>query len=303
MALKKDFTGKTPFEKPKEKKSEATDPSSNPITPVIKPKTPSSTPAPKEDVTYERDNTGKLVGAKFSDGRSFSGLDPRDIVRLAAGYKRSLLKTDIPQEVPPASKAVVPNNTLPPQPDILSELQQPTIAAPNELSQSISENVQDFNRVNDLTDPLQRLAAIPSSINKLTSFAGRLPGGKSVINSLASEDPNVRRYLQDYSNEDNFNNVVKNIELSDDKIKYAKSLASIPGYTDEAKRTYIRAQAEKRRALQQLKLISSRDQRAYTDKVRAEMIELQTYFDVLKLGDDIEMASNLQRAQLLGGVQ
>lgn len=209
-------------------------------------------------------------------------------------------------------------------PELAAQIGQidPNIANnPNDpVSQSIKENAAAYNRVDNLTNPLDRIAAFPSTINKVTGALGTVPiigdVSRSVINIL-STDRSAREYWNDYSNKDNYEAVKKNIGTADDQItksiNTAKQDANTPENQELAIKVYNGAMSQKYATMKQLQDIAANDQRAYTDKIRDDLIELELYFNGNpQLGipsgkslDDEKMFNALNRPtpKYLAGVQ
>lgn len=292
MALKKNFLGKEPY-KEEEKKSQATDPAKNPVTPIIPRKEPATTP-PKEDIVYRRNESGKVTGLEFSDGRSFTGLDPRDAVRLAAGYKRSLTKTEPPKDEPTLLSAST-SLTPPASPQSILPVGQINPLLNNETTGEIQQNLEASQR-NSFVGQMTGEANVPGIIplNKITGMAtGALNSiikgsGTALINEV-SINRDVRAYLSDYSNQDNFKKIEQDIQIADEHIRIALSSAKSGENPTDAVTLYNAALSRKALALRQLKLIASKDQKAYIKDVKLKMIELEAYFQDAKRFDDEAM--------------
>lgn len=171
----------------------------------------------------------------------------------------------------------------------------PETLANDPLSENIQRNIRERESLGTIYDADGNLRTIPilpgRQINKVS---GAIPSGniKNTIINLLSNSEAGRAYLSDYSNEDNFDKIKQNIDLSDDKISVAKDLAS-KGFSNEAQKLYSEALAQKEKSRRQLKLIAENDQRAYTQKVRLEMTELEVYFQDFKSNDDLEFINAL----------
>lgn len=132
------------------------------------------------------------------------------------------------------------------------------------------------------------------------------PGiGQRIAKIVSGSNPKVKDFLTDYSNQDNFDSVKRNIQSADIAIAAAIIAASDPEYSKDAIFTYEEAMNKKRRSMEQLKLISQGDQKAYINNVKDELIKLQTYFDSqMKTNDDVAFRTALEKANMLNaGVQ
>lgn len=305
MAKLKDYTGNQ-VDKIVKPKPAPTQPSTAPVKPKMSP-APST---PKEDIKYLRDkDTGKPTGLELSDGRTFTGLDPRDVLKLAAGFQRSLAKTTLPQEQPVVPQVAQPLNNI--TPEQISQVGTPLInpGTPDTLTQDIQSNVetQGSERVQVLD---QALGGLVPGIT-LRNFTGAgvkvlnriAPGtGNAMLEAITKND-NIKSYLKNYSNQDNYSKVKDNLEIAETNIAAAKELAKFSDRSSEAIQIYNEAIDKKRTSLQQLKMISQKDQEAYIKDVKKDMVTLENYFSRLQQNDDLEMQMNLRNAKMVGGVQ
>lgn len=248
------------------------------------------------------ETTGMKTGITLPDGRTMVGISPKEVDFLERKYYGT--------GEPLSNKFESQNQSMQP---VQSEKTPETLVS-NEVT---PQDIQQVGQLNQEINP-QTLLNTDEGIRKLYSdtlnnamaregnkgvvitdtLYNLIPGGqykKALINAITT-NPDRKQYLSGYSNEDNMESVIKNLELTDKDIENAKTLASIPGYSKQAMETYRIAQAKKQLFYTQLKIISTKDQRAYTSKAKDQMVEIESYWQSGKINDDLEMQSRLNRA-------
>lgn len=291
--------------------------------PKIEPSTPMSpggmSPAPKpktkivEDPKVSRDEQGNITRLELPDGRSFSGLKPGEYLRLLEAYKGSspaIARMPITaQEQFQAqanleqSKQEFALNQIPQAPTVQPELTpqevQSTAGFSNEINPQTILNT-DENARKLYFDTLNNAAAregTNGAVKITDTIYDLLPGGqykKALIKNLVT-NPDRRDFLSGYSNEDNMDAIIRDLEFTNKDIETAKTLAAIPGYSKQARETYQTAQAKKVLLYTQLKRLSQADQRAYTTKAKDKMVEIENYWATYKTQDDFEITSTLSK--------
>lgn len=270
---------------------------------------------PKQDIKFTKDPDTGRGNLTLGDGRSFTGLDPRDALKLAAGYRRSLEKTQFPTEQP----VVPPVAQLPKPTDTVKDLGIGTID-PNLTNQTTTDILENQRaaalvaglRTGDVQTSLDNPASIPLTSAPIGFAAGVAPKLTSVFISGKKDafiknlglPRDVESYLSDYSNEGSFQKVKTDLETANQQISVAIDAVNAGDDVNNAIILYNAAQSRKALALRQYKLLST-DQKKYVAEVKEEMTKLETYYNgyggVLsgKQLDDVKMANAVQKALMV----
>lgn len=259
----------------------------------------------KGQIEVYTDENGVKNGIKLPDGRLLSGIPSKEVDFLARKYKgltetpegaTSFKENRLEQEKQIATESTTPN--------IIPQLTPQEISTTGQFDENINpESVisNDEQLRNRYTDVLNNAMA------RRTNMAADMPGSllalipgstykKELINQIV-KDPDRKNYINGYSNENNMNSIIRDIDLTDIDIENAKALAVMPGMQKQARETYRIAQAKKVALYTQLKIINQNDQKEYTSKGKDKMTEIESYWKSGKVNDDLEMI------ELLSGVQ
>lgn len=253
------------------------------------------------DNIVERDASGKVVyeGSSDSETRAIkAGATLRDNAPPPLTHEQQVI-ADYKQKQADAAAiaALTPPNLTPEQRAQIGKINPNNGLNPNDtLNQDILANIQAHNNgLNYIgtqfgNDPNNFLGKVggATSLNtvmnilpKLTAFASKLPGGTSTVNAL-SQNRKLREYLKDYSNEDNLASVRKNVRTANtqihDMIMNAKITENTPENNQVTNQIYNGAMQRKFDSIAQLKSIGNGDQRAYTDDIKDDLVELNLYF-------------------------
>lgn len=254
-------------------------------------------------------DTGKKTGIKLPDGRILNGISPKEVdflERKYLGLTTSASGRPFADETTASQKQadmqqqnLMMNPLIPQQQIEAAGSGQPNfnntpVGARDELTSDIIEK----NRMHDVITPAWGISG-PDLLNIAPGI------GQRIAKIVSGSNPKVKDFLTDYSNQDNFDSVKRNIQSADIAIAAAIIAASDPEYSKDAIFTYEEAMNKKRRSMEQLKLISQGDQKAYINNVKDELIKLQTYFDSqMKTNDDVAFRTALEKANMLNaGVQ
>lgn len=240
---------------------------------------------------------GQMTGINFPDGRNFQNLQHDQVQSLLNDWNNTpenKIKADLAQQQ--LVKDVTAQNTPPDAPNVTAEqlaqlgqtnpnLQQQFMNNPT--TQDIIGNVVKREQVlsGQMTNP-DGTTNPPPLLNKLSSV---LP---NAVTDVISENKNVREYLQDYSNANNFKSVSSDIQNAQNNLRLAIRLANQPGDSQDAITAYNDALTRLRVANAQLKYIESYDQRAYVEDIKRKRIELENYlqYNVPTLNNQMQNA-------------
>jgi hypothetical protein len=240
------------------------------------------------DKILERDASGNINYSGSSDAETMAinaGATERDNAptreqQVQEKEKQRLADAEtIAKMTPPNLSPEQAANIGQLNPDIINDFSDPT-------SVDIATNINARNNgLNYITGTsVDKFIPQNTAINllpKLTAFASKLPGGTSTINALA-QDRKLREYLKDYSNEESLKSVKGNIATADtqinDMITNAKLTANTPENVKVTQTIYNDAQSRKFKTMSQLRAIAAGDQRAYTDNIKDDLVELELYF-------------------------
>lgn len=279
--------------------------------------------APKDNpkVIYNK-KTGMPSGIVFPDGREYLDRTPSEIGFLARKYAPVPGTQDYNK--PPMPEAPLPQET--PKP-LISEAQksmvgtgQPNfVSTPSTAEDELTKNIKEQNRLASVagTSPESvinaaelgfKLGGVPGAAAtgllqasgiRGSDILGIIPGGvgKRLATTITGNNADLSNYINNYSNEGNFASVKGNLENADKEIDAAIISASDPAQTQKAIYAYEEAMNKKRRSIEQLKLIASRNQGEYISSVKDELTTLQTYFDSqMKANDDAAMRAAIDLA-------
>lgn len=291
--------------------------------PKIEPSTPKQpggmSPAPKqpakivEEPKVQRDEQGNINRLELPDGRSFSGLKPGEYLRILEAYKGSspamarMPITEAEQfqaqadqaqrqaEFKASQEPIIPAT----QPELTPQEVQSTSQFTSEINPQTVLNSDEGLR-NLYFDTLNNAAAregTNGAVKITDTLFALIPGGaakKALVNNLIT-NPDRKDFISGYSNEDNMDAILRDLDFTNKDIETAKTLAAIPGYSKQARETYQTAQAKKVLLYTQLKRLSQADQRAYTTKAKDAMVEIENYWEVYKTQDDFEITNTLSK--------
>ena len=275
-------------------------------TPVAAATTTPSTTEPKTP-TVRKSNykpqqynpkTGQVEDIKASGTKmSFKSMKNTNFQEKPILTHEQQVLADYQQKQADAALIASQNPTVaPPEVPLLNTIgtDQPLMyGTPINTQDPLTSSIMQKNRMHDVITPAWGVSG-PDTINIVPAI------GKKIAAVVAGNNPKVKDFLTDYSNEDNFKSVSKNIELADQQIAAAKAAATEPGYGTQAIQAYNEAMNQKRKSMAQLKQIASGDQKAYVSDVRIKLTELETYFSSeMKLNDDREMRDAVLRSQMV----
>lgn len=265
--------------------------------------------------TATRDSTGAITGLKIGES-FFRGLNNDQYQQLIKEHKNRPLsiseqatkKAGEDIEFSQAYEAEK-NRLNPPQvtPEQLAEVGQTGELLPEEQSfiEQTSEDIKQNQKMKDIyTNPL----GIPIGPGEffgpqtLTSTGVKVlnrlvPGlGYEVLNGLTKNEA-VKDFLVDYSNQENYDAIKKNLNKTDEDIAVAKELALVPGRQGEAIKLYNKALSKKLRLKELLTQIANEDQGAYVEKLKDDLTEIEDYFRNQKIVDDDDLNINLKTSK------
>lgn len=253
------------------------------------------------------ETTGKLTGVIKPDGTTLFGISPKEVNFLARKYQGEITApqgTTFADVKPLTKEEQFRQQILDEQlKENIKSSMQPVNVTSEQLAQVGQTPTVTDNYNNPLTRNILQNQQSRETINKIPvlNLLGKISdslisiGGeefKSSINSNIDSLPKLKAYLNDYSNKDNFKAVKKTKSDAKERINWAIQLANQPGNSDLAIETYNNALNELNRNAVQLKILSQ-DQKAYTDEVRLEMTDLETYMREVLPGKKLRMQNAL----------
>jgi hypothetical protein len=131
-------------------------------------------------------------------------------------------------------------------------------------------------------------------LGQLLTLSTNIPVVGKNYKAAIESNANLRTLMQDYSMEDDFKTVQTSIQSAKSIISDSITTARRPGSGIEAANNFRNARLRLLVAERQLSQIADNDQRAYTEDVKRELIDLRSYLDEQLINDQVQMQAALQ---------
>lgn len=240
-----------------------------------------------------KNNTSGYVGLELPDKKIFTGSE-EDANLIESYYRRKKLQEYAKQQKEAQIRDEEETKTMrkkiqeemnPTKPNVtgeqLAQVGQTSdlIKNPDELTSNIQRNVERRTAEEQLGN-IPVLGGIFQA-NKATDLLrgqevlGLKP--QAALDVLSQQNRDIRDYLQDYSNENNYKKILGNIQNAKDNIRLSIKAANQPGKSQDAITDYNAALSRLNLVNEQLKIIGSQDQRKYVDEIITKQEEIQNF--------------------------
>jgi len=248
-----------------------------------------------------KDNTNPrgYVGVKV-DGELYKGISEEDATvyenidrrKKLQEYASKMTEAKIAEEVAyQRQKKAYEESTTPSPPVNVTQEQLARIGQAEDISGQPNEITSDIEKKNAIRQFEQAASNIPISggvfgLNKVLPLGSEIPVAGTIWNKLlriaGDQNKDVRDWIQDYSNEENYGKIKTEVQDAQAALKVAIRVANQPGDINASESAIIGYNAAISRlnlADAQLKMIGDRDQRKYADDIRAARTKLRKYID------------------------